>query len=126
MKRLVFHPLLLSLFPALTLLAHNIDQVKPSVSVRSLAISFLAAGALFLLLRLAMRSWQWSAILTSVALVWFFSYGQIYNALKPVQIAGIHIGHHGFLLPVWLLTLAAAVWWAYRPFGPASCNCHPG
>ncbi len=114
MKRFVFHPLLISLFPALTLLAHNIDQVKPSVGVRSLAISFLAAMALFALLRLALRSWQRSAILTSLTLVWFFSYGQIYNALKPAQIAGVHLGRHGFLLPVWLLTLAVAVWWAVR------------
>ena len=52
--------------------------------------------------------------MTSLLLIWFFSYGQIYSALKPVQIAGVQLGRHSFLLPVWLLSLLVALWWAVR------------
>ena len=114
MKRIGLHPLLIGLFPALTLLAHNIEQVKPSVGVRSLVVSFLGAAVLYLLLRLVSRDWQRPAILTTVLLGWFFSYGHLYNALKHVQIAGVLLGRHGFLLPVWLATLAIALWWSAR------------
>ena len=47
-------------------------------------------------------------------LAWFFSYGHIYDAVKHVKIAGFLVGRHGVLLPVWLLTLALALWWAAK------------
>jgi hypothetical protein len=113
-KRIAFHPLLISLFPVLTLLAHNIEQVKPSVALRSLAVSLAGAAVFYLLLRLVCRDWKRSAILATIVLVWFFSYGHIYDAVKNVQIAGLLVGRHGFLFPVWLLTLALASWWAVK------------
>jgi hypothetical protein len=113
-KRFPFHPLLAGLFPALSLMAHNIDQVKPNVALRSLAFSFIAAAALFLLLRLLVRDWKRAAVLATIALAWLGSYGQIYNAIKHVQIAGLVVGRHGFLLPLWLLTLALALGWAAK------------
>ncbi len=113
-KRIPFHPLLIGIFPVLTLLAHNIEQVKANVALRSLGVSFAGAVVLFLLIRLVCRDWKRSAILASIALAWFCSYGQIYNAVKQVQVAGLLVGRHGFLLPVWLLTLALALLWAVR------------
>jgi hypothetical protein len=114
MKRIGLHPLLFSLFPALTLLAHNIEQVKPNVALRSLAVSFTGAVLLFLLLRLLCRDWKRAAILASIGLAWFCSYGHLYAAVKNVQIAGFLLGRHALLLPIWLLTLALAVWWAVK------------
>jgi hypothetical protein len=109
-KRIPLHPLLFSIFPAFTLLAHNIEQVKPNVALRSLAITFLAAAVLLMLFRLIVRDWKRAAILTTVVLTWFSSYGQIYAALKNLKIAGFLLGRHGFLLPVWLLSLAFVMW----------------
>jgi hypothetical protein len=113
-KRIPWHPLLFSLFPALTLLAHNITQVKYNVALRSLAVSFIGVALLFLLLRWICRDWKRAAILTALGLAWFGSYGQIYSALKNVHIAGFLLGRHVLFLPVWLLTLALAVWWAAK------------
>ena len=114
MKRITFHPLLISIFPALTLLAHNIGEIKPSMALRSLVVSFLGAAVLFFLLRLLIRDWKRSAFLTTILLVWFSSYGQIYNALKHTQIVGILVGRHVVLVPIWLLTLALALWWTHQ------------
>jgi hypothetical protein len=113
-KRFTFHPLLISLFPALTLLAHNIEEVKPTVALRSLAASFIGAAVLFLLLRLLCRDWKRSAILATIVLVWFFSYGHIYDSVKHFKVAGFLVGRHGFLLPVWLITLTLTLWWAAK------------
>ena len=113
-KRIPLHPFFISLFPVLTLLAHNINQVKPPVALRSLAVSFVGGAALFLLLRLLCRDWKRSAILATVLLAWIFSYGQLYSAVKYVQIAGFLVGRHGFLFPVWLLTLVLVMVWAAR------------
>jgi hypothetical protein len=113
-KQITLHPFFISLFPALTLLAHNIDQVKPPVALRSLAVSFVGGAVLFLLLRLLCRDLKRSAILATIVLAWFFSYGHIYDAVKQVKIAGLLVGRHGFLLPLWLLTLALAMGWAVK------------
>jgi hypothetical protein len=114
MKRIPFHPLLISLFPVLTLLAHNVGEIKPTVALRSLTVSFLGAALIYLLLRLVCRDWKRSAVLATILVVWFCSYGQIYDALKLVRIAGFLVGRHIILAPVWLATLVLALWWAVK------------
>jgi hypothetical protein len=113
-KRITLHPLLFSLFPALTLLTHNIGEVKLNVALRSLAVSFTGAVLLFLLLRLLCRDWKRSAIMATIVLVWFCSYGHIYDFVKHVKIAGFLVGRHGVLFPMWIFTLAFTLWWTVK------------
>src|SRR5215208_5130826 len=70
-----------SIYPVLSLLAFNIGQVKVGTGWRSLLISVLFGGLLFLLLNLLLRNAYRAAFLTTLVLVLFFSYGHVYDLL---------------------------------------------
>jgi len=80
------HPFLVALAPALFLYAHNIEQVAlPDLIVPGLG-SLLLAGLTLALFTLLMRSPDKAAILSSLFLILFFSYGHVYQALDPLHL----------------------------------------
>lgn len=114
------HPFLLAGYPAFALLATNLGQVRPGIAARALALSLAAAGAALLLLRWVMREWQRPALLVSWGLLLFYSYGHLYNALRPILFMGTHLGRHRFLLPVGAALALAGSWWILRrPVAPS-------
>jgi hypothetical protein len=95
-----FHPFLFSVYFVIALLGLNITQVKPSAAYRAIVISLLLAGLLWFLLKLLVRDWGRAAVLTSLYLLLFFTYGHIYHLLKSFSIMGVIVGRHRLLLPV--------------------------
>ena len=85
------YPFFFSLYPALTLLAHNISQVQYTASIRSLLVSCTGTILLTLVFRLIYRSWHRAAFVASVWVLLFFSFGQVFDAIndkwKPVNLA---------------------------------------
>ena len=114
MKRFPFYPLLLVVLPALALLANNIAQVQAWVAVRPLIISLAGGALLFGLSWLVLRSWSRAALLTTLLLAWFFSYGHIYNLLKPVTLLSFAIGRHRLLFPLLTLLFIGLAWLVLR------------
>jgi hypothetical protein len=114
MKRFPFYPLLLAVFPVLALLANNIAQVQAWAAVRPMIISLVGGALLFALSWLALRSWSRAALLTTLLLAWFFSYGHIYNLLKPLTLLGLAIGRHRLLFPLFTLLFAGLAWLVLR------------
>ena len=102
-----FHPFLFSSYFVLALLASNVDQVYLSVGLRSLVVALLVTGLLWLLMHLWLRNGQKAAILTSMLLIFFFTYGHIYNALEQ---AGISLGRHRVLMPLWVVLAGLGTW----------------
>jgi hypothetical protein len=100
-KNKIFHPFLLALYPVLALLAHNIEEIKFVTGLRALIVAPLGAAILFALLRLVVRDHHHAALLCSLALVLFFSYGHLYNYLEQNRLLGFTLGRHRYLLPIW-------------------------
>jgi len=73
------HPLLVAISPILTLLAANLNEIYFSDAWRSLAVASLVSILLLCILRLVFKDWQRAAILTSLLLILFFSYGHLYT-----------------------------------------------
>jgi len=113
-KNLPIHPFLIATYAVLALLSHNIEEIKPSVATRSLLISLGASLLLFLVLRIFIRNWQRAAILTTITLALFFSYGHVYDFLEQTSILGLSLGRHRFLVPLWLAMWAGSIWWIAR------------
>jgi hypothetical protein len=109
MKRFPVHPFLFGVYPILALYAANIDQVRAEVVLRPLIYALLAASLLLLLSSRLVRDMPRAALLSTLALVLFFSYGHVYSLLK-----GEGIGRHRFLLPVWLLIFIFLAWWILK------------
>jgi hypothetical protein len=111
LKRIPFYPLVFALYPVLAMLAHNIAEVKPDVGWRALLVSPLLAGILWGSMNLILKDWRRSALLATLCLLVFFSYGYVYDALRGVQLAGIIIGRHRYLIAALVVMLGAGGWW---------------
>ncbi len=76
------HPLLVAVFPILALRNHNLVYVDFSSIVRSLLIALLMAGVLWAVLTLIFRNSDKAGLITTVVMILFFSYGQVYLQIQ--------------------------------------------
>ena len=113
-KKFPFYPLIFSVFPVLSLAAHNIREISFDVVYRPLILSFLFCVIIFGVMWLFLRDWSRSALITSIVLFVFFSYGQIYNALEGLTISNVFIFRHRTLLPLFGLLMLAGLLWIIR------------
>lgn len=108
------HPLFFGLYPVAALVAANIREIELADSYRSLVIAACLASLLGGGLALVLRQRQTAALLASVWLLAFYSYGHVYTLLKPLSVGEFLIGRHRYLAPVYLLALALASWAVIR------------
>jgi len=113
LKRIPIYVLWLAFLPSVALLANNLGQVRPSIGYRALLLSAGLAAVLLILFRLLLGEWSRAGLLTSLALVLFFSYGHVYNVLRSLEL-GFTLGRHRYLLPVWIVVGAGVVWLIWK------------
>ena len=77
---------------------------------RSMLVSVVIAYGLLLIVRLVVREWEKAALITSMALLLFFSYGHLYRVIRYEELFGIVIGRHRYLIILWLLILSIWSW----------------
>jgi hypothetical protein len=100
-----FHPLLATLFPVLSLYAHNIDETPPGVIWRPLGYALLSTLIVWAAAAIPFRQLRRAAVVTTFVSLIFFSYGHIANQIPPdkrILAAPICIGT--------IIALTAAVW----------------
>lgn len=109
-----WHPLFFAVYPVLALVGININEVEPAVLWRPLFVLLLSAAFLLAVLGLVLKDWHRAALLLSILLFLFFTYGHAYGYLKRIEIAGFIPGRHRQMLPLWLGMGALATWWVIR------------
>ena len=114
LQRIPLHPLLFAIYPILALLAFNISEVDYSSGLRPLVLSILVAGLLVSIFYLFYRDWRRTALISTILLILFFSYGHIYILLKGVEVGGFYLFRHRTLAPLWIVLSVLAIWWASR------------
>jgi hypothetical protein len=112
LKFLLLYPFFLVLYPLLALLEFNIGEVAVQVVWRPLLIVVAAALIVIVLLYLLLRDWHRAAVITSIMILLFFTYGHVYSYLKTAEIGGFVLGRHRQLLPLWIGLAVLGVWWA--------------
>lgn len=105
-KALVFHPILIGLYPVLALLAYNIIQLDPIYAVRAIVVTLLLSLLIFGLALLITRERYKAGLLASLALLLFLTYGHVYNLLENRS----YFGHHRFMIIIWLALFGLGVW----------------
>jgi len=93
------HPFLFGLFPVLFFFSQNAGQLD--YGDLTIPILFAVGLAAFCLVvgRVIYRSWRKGAIVASLAVILFFSYGHTYSVLQSEL--GVTIVRHRYLLPLW-------------------------
>ncbi len=99
-RLLVFHPFLFAIFPVLFLFAYNIDEV-PAIDLLLPVIVVVALTFILLFsLRLVTKSYNKIAIITSLFLILFFSYGHVRGLFPRGNITSLPINI--FLTLLWV------------------------
>lgn len=101
-----FYPLILSLFPGLSLWAFNRTEMPAWMVIRPLIISCGAVLLVYIVFRLILKDWEKAALFSSACTLLFFSYGHTYDVLRTVQLFGIVPGRHRLLIPIFVLVAA--------------------
>jgi hypothetical protein len=114
LSKIPFHPLLFALFPTITLYANNIHEVPGSVIWRPLLISLAGALLFLVLLRLLLRDWLKAALITSLLLLLFFTYGRIYDYLKTTPLAPLNIIRNRYLAVIFAFMMGLFCWMAIK------------
>ena len=82
LKKYPPYPILFTLFPILSLTAYNIREIFIGEIWRPLVFSILLAVIAYGLFYLFVRNTDYAALISSVVLSLFFSYGQIYSSFE--------------------------------------------
>ena len=107
---MVFYPLLFAAFPILFLYAYNIDETSINEVWLPLVISVAAALMLWAVLSIILRSLAKAGLATAIFLLFFFSYGHLYDLLEWA----VFMPKHAYLLPAMLLIWGYCVYFISR------------
>ena len=107
-KSLVIHPFLFAIFPVVFAYAHNIHFLTIDEIVIPLGISLGIAIVLWLVLSFPLNKKK-SALIVSLALVLFFTYGHIYILLNIDSGIESELTRHRYLLPLFIGVLIVGV-----------------
>jgi hypothetical protein len=105
-----FYPLLLGIYPVLALLAYNVVEIEAVDALRPLLITLTGTALLLLFTRWLFKNWARASLVTAFVVTMFFIYGHVYRLLKQVQVMGVLIGRHRYLIALWVLLLLAGAW----------------
>src|SRR6185436_13610353 len=114
LRRLPFYPLLFALFPVLSLAAHNIQEISVDLVYRPLLISFLVGLVVFILMQVLLRDWPRAGLITLIFLLFFFTYGQVYDKLKSLSPFTLSLFRHRTLLPAYGILAAGLMWLVWK------------
>ena len=112
----------MAVYPALSLLAANIEQVGVSQGIRFTGASFLLGVLTYLGARLILRRWDAAALVASLALMAALSYGRLYDGLKELGLSGETLVRHRYLLPVYAVVVGVGILWCARRGEAATWN----
>lgn len=104
------HTFLLALYAPLDLLAVNSTQLRATDSARAVVLSLLLALVVLVGMRALYGTWSRAGVASSFFLVFFFSYGHLYEWARHLTPGAILFIRHRFLLPVLTIALLLGLW----------------
>jgi len=111
--RIPWFYILFTFYPLLFLWAVNISQIDPTVVVRPFLFTLVGSAILYGILYLAFRNVIKAALVGTLFLVAFFSYGHIYYEARAIPALKI-LSHHATLIPLYLVVFGLGMWGVFR------------
>lgn len=114
LTRFPFHPLLFAVYPIMALWNTNFSRVSSDTVLKPLLLAAVGGIILYLSLFLVLRSAYKSALLCTLIIVLYFTYGHIYGLLDAWLVMGINLGRHRLLLPAYGLLFSIGAYFVLR------------
>ena len=121
MKRIwLLHPLLFAVFPILFLYVRNAEKMRLSEIIEPLGLGLAAAIGAVVLFSLICRSLNKGALIATIGLLLFFSFGHAVEVLPEVRysVAGLVLKTADCVAAGWSLLFLAAVIYIFRSARP--------
>jgi hypothetical protein len=113
----LFYVLFFALFPVLSLLSANINEMALVEGLRAAVFALLAGGGLLLLIGLLTNQWERAGLAVSLLLLFFLSFGHLYKFILDAAGLGNGNSTYTILAGLWLLLLIgleAFVWFRLK------------
>jgi len=104
-KKYPFYLLLFAMFPALSLISHNISEDHFGVVIRPVYVSLIITIFFFLLTNLFIKNISRSGLFTLFVITIFFSFGHAITILSNTTILGVEVGRIRVLGIISIITL---------------------
>jgi hypothetical protein len=104
-----FHSILFAIFPAVSLMAHNIGQISPIYIFRPIILYFLVTIILIILLKLAIKDWEKVGLIISPIIISNSMFGILFDQMQKISIIGLDIKHRSILAIVLGILLAVLI-----------------
>lgn len=104
------HPFILAPAPILLLYAENAGEAAAFVVAAAIAASVVGTALIYGLALLVFREGVRAALLTSLAVLLFFAYGHIFDALWDIRLMSSSQGVHRFMAAACVLIWGGVAW----------------
>jgi hypothetical protein len=113
-RQWAIHPFLFCVYPIVAMVAHNLTEMRLTDALRALLVSLLVTGVLFVLLRALLGDGARAALVCSLGILLFFSYGHVYNLFRDTTVFGVYLFRHRMLGFIWLGIFVLGSWLIVR------------
>ncbi len=103
------HLILFSCIPLLTIYGHNVREVAFFGVIRPLIVSMLFVFIIFLFALIIFRNKSTSALITSMVVILFFSYGHLQTGLLLTKTIFVQLGRNWVLIPIYLIVFIVSI-----------------
>jgi hypothetical protein len=97
------HVIFLAIFPVIFLFSENMHEFIPADMIIPLLIIIPITLIVFFILTLILKDSKKAALIVSIGLVLFFTYGHFYNIIKGFTILDQDIGRHRYIIIPFIL-----------------------
>jgi hypothetical protein len=108
------HPFILAIYPIVGLMAINVREIYTRDAIVPILIALLLTAVILGALKVLSRNWHIAGLLTSLLVIWFFTYGHLYNQVKNLSILGLIVGRHRYLIVIWTVFILASMFWLLK------------
>ena len=114
MKLSSLTPIIFSIIPVYFLYVHNIHLISLDQVVFSLITMILFSLVLLFGINLIFKNLKKSAILVTIYVSLFFTYGHIYNLIDDASLLNYDIGRHRYLLITYLVIFSISTFYIFK------------
>jgi hypothetical protein len=110
LRRIPWFYILFTIYPLLFLWTTNVSEIYASAVIRPLLFTLVGSGVLYAILYARFRDIGKAALVGTLILLAFFSYGHVYYEARAVP-ALQGLSHHSTLIPLYVVLFGFGIWW---------------